>query len=130
MSKNTNKKATLNDFMAKKIKREEDKAKTKDIYVSSMEKTITVIKPSETQYLDYANEIGDGTNLEVNLEASRKLIYNCCADLHNPEVLEMLELKDPYDIARVLFDMEDVKEIMDQFNELISNKKIEEEIKN
>lgn len=125
-----NKKATIQDFLAKKIKKEENKSATIDVTVTSMEKTITLKKPTEEQILDYANEIGDNSNLRVNLEANRKLIYICCDELNNPELHELLEVKDPFDVPRVLFDMEDVKEIMEQFKQLISHKKVESEIKN
>jgi len=122
--------ATLQDFLSKKIKMKEDETKTKDIYVTSMDKTLTMAKPTESQIIAYANELGDGKDLEMRLEANRKLIYNCCRYLQQPEVLEGLELKDPYDIARTLFDIDDVKEIMNGMTSLISNKRIEEEIKN
>lgn len=124
------KQATLQDFLAKKIKREEDRNRTIDVYVTSMDKTITLKKPTEEQVLEYANGIADGTDKAVVLEANRQLIYNCCEELHSAELREALEVKDPYDVTRILFDMEDVKEIMDQFNELMTHKNINEEIKN
>ena len=130
MSKETSVKATLNDFLTKKIQKEENKNKTIDVYVTGMDKTLTLINPSEEQILDYAAAIGDNSNLKANLEANRKLIYKCCKELQNPELHDLLEVKDPFDVPRVLFDMEDVQEIMNQFNDLLSHKNISEEIKN
>jgi len=123
-------KATLNDFIAKKIKKSEAKDKTIDVYVTSMGKTITLSNPSEDLILEYANSIGDNTDLKVNLEANRKLIYKCCAELQTQDVQDGLEVKDPLDVTRVLFDITDVQEIMNQFNTLLSNKNVEAEIKN
>ncbi|OOM81793.1 hypothetical protein CLPUN_09770 [Clostridium puniceum] len=130
MNKEISKKATLEDFVAKKVKKEKDKDKTKDIYVTSMDRAITLKKPSEERIYSYANEIGDKPDLASTIEANRKLIYDCCQELKEPQVIEALELKDPYDIPRILFDIADIKEIMNQFNELLGNTNIEEEIKN
>jgi hypothetical protein len=130
MSKETCVKATLNDFLAKKIKKDENKNRTIDVYVTSMDKTLTLSNPSEEQILDYAEAIGDNTDLKANLEANRYLIYKCCNELQDNELHDALEIKDPLDVPRVLFDMEDVQEIMNQFNELLTHKDINEEIKN
>jgi len=123
-------KATLQDFLAKKIKKEENKNKTIDVYVTAMDKTLTLNNPSEEQILDYANSIAGSTDLALKLEANRQLIYKCCNELHDTELHEALEIKDPLDVARVLFEIADVQEIMNQFNALLSNKNVEAEIKN
>jgi hypothetical protein len=130
MSKQANKKATLQDFLSKKIKKEENKNKTIDVYVTSMDKTITLKKPSEERIFEYINDIGDNSDFKTVIDANKKMIYDCCEELHNPELLEALELKDPYDIPNVLFELGDIKEIMNQFNSLIGNQNVEEEIKN
>lgn len=124
------KKATLEDFLAKKIKREENKSVTIDVYVTSMDRTITLKNPTEEQLLDYANRIGANNDVRESVEANRRLIYLCCEELQDPKLHEILEIKDPLDAPRVLFDINDVKEIMNQFKKLISPESINKKIKN
>lgn len=124
------KKATIQDFLAQKAKKEENKNATIDIYVTSMDRTITLKKPSEDRLYEYANALGNAPDLKVVIAANRELIYDCCPELQNPELHEGLGLKDPYDIMKELFEITDIKEIMNQFNKFIGNKNIQEEIKN
>lgn len=132
MSKESNKKATIADFLAKKLKKEQDQNKTLDIKISSMDKEITVKKPSDDAILDYIDDIGEGKNVRTVLEETMKLVYRQCPDLQNTELHEALGIKDPYDILNVLFDMKDKQEIMEQFSEFIgyNAEAIDEEIKN
>jgi len=124
------KKATFQDFLAKKVKTEENKNATIDAFVPSMDRTITLVKPSEERLYTYADELGSNANLKTIVETNRKLIYDCCSELQNPELHEALEVKDPYDVPRILFEINEVKEIMNQFNRILNSTKIEEKIKN
>ncbi len=124
------KKATLQDFLAQKVKKEESKNSTIDIYVTSMDKTITLKKPSDDRLYDYVNDAGSMQDIRVVMGANKQLIYDCCQELHDKELHDALGVKDPYDLMNELFDLTDVKEIMNKFNKFIGNKNIEEEIKN
>lgn len=130
MNKEQSKKATLKDFIAKKIKKEQDQFKIIDVYVSSMERTITLKKPTDEQLLDYMEELGDGEDKRQAANANRHLIYRCCAELQNPELHKECEIKDPYDIVEALYDLTDINEIMEQFADLMGYKKTGEDIKN
>lgn len=126
-------KATLSDFLAKKLKKEEDQNKTLDIKISSMDgKTITVRKPNDEQILDFIEDLGDTKSAKVAITETMKLIYRNCADLQDKELHDALEIKNPYDIIDVLFDFKDKTSIMEQFNSFIGFKadNIDEEIKN
>lgn len=127
---NIQKKATLQDFLEKKIKKEEKKNSTVAIYVKSMDRTITLKMPSEERLYTYANDLGDREDLKVIMDANRKLIYDCCPDLQSTELHEALDIKDPYDTPKVLFDVNEVKEIMNEFNKFIGDKNVDEDIKN
>ena len=124
------KKATLQDFLAKKAKKEASKNATIDVFVTSMNRTIELKKPSDDRLYEYANSIGNTPDLKVVMEANKELIYDCCSELQNPELHEGLGVKDPYDVMKELFEISDIKEIMNQFNKFLGNRGIVEEIKN
>jgi hypothetical protein len=131
LKKELPKKASYSDFIAKKRKKEEDKNKTIDAYVTSMDRTITLKKPSESRIFSYINEIEDMQDFEKVINANRKMIYDCCEELHDIQLHEELGISDPYDVAKELFDIADVKEIMNQFNQLTGgSRNVDEETKN
>ena len=131
MNKKESKKATLTDFVAKKLKKEENQNKTLDIKVSSMDKTLTVKKPTDSEILDYLDDIGEERSARVAIEQTMKLFYRKCPQLQDQELHNSLEIKDPYDIIEALFDMDDKNEIMEQFAVLLGKSKdVDKEIKN
>lgn len=134
MSKESNKKATLQDFLAKKLKKKEDSNKTTDIYVTSMDRILTVKSPKEDDILDLLDVVGDKPKTGEATAEFLKLFYNYCPELQDTELHEALEIKDPYDVCNVLFDLKDKNEIIDQFSKFIGvskkKKKADEEIKN
>lgn len=130
MSKNQCKKATLEDLIAKKIQKEKDKNKTKDIYISSMDKILTFVKPKENVVLDAIDEIGDGKDTRNTISAFKHLMYECCPLLQNQELQKELEILDPYDIVDVLFELGEVMKIGEQLVDLFGLGSIDENIKN
>lgn len=131
MSKQSMKKATLNDFLSKKLKKEENANKTLDIKVTSMDRVLTVKKPTDNEILDYLDNIGDERIARVAINETMKLFYRKCPELQDQELQSALEIKDPYDIIDVLFDMDDKNEIMEQFAVLLGkSKEVDKEIKN
>src|SRR5471030_457580 len=131
MSKQSMKKATLNDFLAKKLKKEENQNKTLDIKVTSMDRVLTVKKPTDEEILDYLDDIGEERSAKVAINETMKLFYRKCPELQDQELHESLEIKAPYDIINALFDMDDKNEIMEQFAVLLGKSKdVDKEIKN
>jgi len=131
MSKQSMKKATLNDFLSKKLKKEENQNKTLDIKVTSMDRVLTVKKPTDEEILDYLDDIGEERSAKVAINETMKLFYRKCPELQDQELHESLEIKAPYDIINALFDMDDKNEIMEQFAVLLGKSKdVDKEIKN
>ncbi|HEY5582926.1 MAG TPA: hypothetical protein VIK78_00320 [Ruminiclostridium sp.] len=130
MNKEDIKKATFKDLIAKKLKKEQDQFKTKDIYVSSMDATLTFKKPSDDVMLDIMEEIGDGTDTRKTISAFRKLIYLCCDTLQDPELHTQIEVADPLDTIEKLFDLVDTEEIGEQLVNFIKFGDKIKEIKN
>lgn len=130
MSKESMKKATFKDLIAKKLKKEADQFKTQDIFVSGMEATLTFKKPSDDEVLDTMDSIGEGKDTRKMIEAFKKLIYQCCEMLQDTELHNQLEVVDPYDTVNKIFDLADIMEIGEQLMDLIGIGDKQEEIKN
>lgn len=130
MSKENAKKATFKDLIAKKLKKEEDAFKVKDIYVSSMDATLTFKKPKDDLILDVIDDIGEGQDTRKMIGAFKKLIYMCCDMLQDTELHNQLDAVDPFDTVEKLFDLADIMEIGEQLMDMINIGGKAEEIKN
>lgn len=129
MSKETAKKATFKDLIAKKLKKEEDQFRTKDIYVSSMDATLIFRKPKDELIIETAEYLtGDG--LKNLVEGYKKLIYHCCDMLQDPELHKEIGVVDPYDTVEKIFDLADIMEIGDQLADFTNPTGVVDEIKN
>ena len=130
MSKETVRKATFKDLIAKKIKKEEEQFKTKYIFISSMDAALTFHKPTDDQVLDVIDEIGEGKDSKKMVSAYRKLIYLCCNMLQDPDLHKEIDVVDPFDTVNKLFDLADVMEIGEQLMDMTGIGDKVEEIKN
>ncbi len=131
MNKETIKKATFKDLVAKKLQRDEDKFKTKDIYVQSLDSTLTFKKPDDDLILETIDAIGeDRTNTKSIVEAFKKLIYQCCDMLQDTELHKELEVQDPFDTVSKIFDVMEIMDLGDKLSDFVNiNGKIDD-IKN
>ncbi|MEG3040898.1 MAG: hypothetical protein RR891_02765 [Clostridium sp.] len=130
MSKKDMRKATFKDLIAKKLKKENEKTVTKDIYVTSMDATLTFKKPSDDLVIDTMDIVGDGKDTRAAMRGYKKLIYMCCEMLQDTELHAELEVVDPLDTVDVLFGLSDIMEIGTEIMELIDMSASVEEIKN
>ena len=130
MSKESAKKATFKDLIAKKLQKEQEQFKTKDIYVTSMDATLTFKKPSDDLALDVIDEIGEGQDTKKMVAAFEKLIYQCCDMLQDTELHKELEVVDPFDTVKKLFDLAEKIEIGEQLMDWLNIGGKVEEIKN
>lgn len=129
MSKETAKKATLQDLLEKKLKKEESQNQFRDIYISSMDRCLTFKKPTDDAILDVVEAIGDGTNTRAMVESFTPLIYKCCPMLQDTSLHTELEIKDPFEIVSKLFDIPDIVEIGTELCDFIGVKSKADEIK-
>lgn len=130
MSKENAKKATFKDLIAKKLKKEGQQLKTSDIYVSSMDATLTFKKPKDDVIIDIMDEIGDNAKVSTMIPAFKKLIYLCCDMLQDTQLHKELDVIDPFDTVEKLFDLGDIMEIGEQLMDLVNINSKVEEIKN
>lgn len=133
MSKESYKKATFEDLLAKKMQKERSKHQQKDILIPGINKTLTFVKPSEKELLRMIDEMeaigADGASAD-QIECYRHIIYDTCPDLQNTELHKKLEVVDPYDVPKVLFDFQDIQEIIKKLFPMLGFGNIEENIKN
>lgn len=123
-------KATFKDLVNKKIKKDENKLKTKDIYIGSMEATLTFKKPKEEIVLEVLDSIGDGKNVSLLVEQFKKVIYHSCEMLQDTELHKELEVLDPFEVVDLLFEVGEVLEIGEQLMDLMDIEGNVKEIKN
>jgi hypothetical protein len=130
MNKESIKKATFKDLIAKKIQKEADQFKVKDIYVTSMDATLTFQKPKDDLILDVMDEMGDMNSMHKVIGGYKKLIYLTCNMLQDSELHKELDIVDPFDTIEKLFNLADIMEIGEQLMDLIDMDGKVEEIKN
>lgn len=123
-------KATFDDLLKKKLKKEEKQNKTKNIYVTSMDAFLTFKMPKDDFALEILAEVEDGKDTEKLVKAFEKLIYQCCDLLQDPELHKELGVVDPLDTVASLFDLGEIMALGDQLVDMIDVEGRVEVIKN
>lgn len=130
MSKKSILKATFKDLLAKKIQKEQDQFKSKEIEITSLGKTLTFIKPKDNVLIDVIDEMGEGKSTGDMVQAFKTLIYHTCPMLQDPEFHAQLEIQDPDEVVSAIFDLSDIMEIGQELMELVNINAKVDEIKN
>lgn len=125
-----NKKATFDDLIRRKEQKEQDQYRTKNIYVTSMDKELTFKKPSDDTVCDVLDTMEDMKCMSKVVEGYKKLIYLCCDMLQDPKLHEALGVQDPFDTVNKLFNLADITEIGEQLLELIDFNNKVDKVKN
>nr|DAD95073.1 MAG TPA: YqbN [Siphoviridae sp. ctVqj4] len=132
MNKEQHKRITFSQLVARKLQRDQDKMKVKEIYIPSMEGTMLFKKVPEDDLLELFN--GRVEDIRELIEAERQLIYKSCPDLQNTELHKKMGIEDPFDVVKAIFEIQETNEIAEElakFNGLDDrSKKIKTEIKN
>jgi hypothetical protein len=121
-------KATFNDLLALKMKKDEKKGKVYEIPLKSLGKSITFKEPSDEMRLDMMDEMGTSPSPRDLVVMYKKLIYLTCERLQDPGLHEELGIVDPYDTVDAIFTLNDIVEIGEQLMDSIDSP--DEEIKN
>jgi len=123
-------KATFKDLIARKMQKEDDKHKFKEIEVKSIGKSLVFKKPSDDAMLDVMDEIEKDSSTRGIASAYKKLIYKSCETLQSTELQNELGIIDPFDTVGAIFDLSDVLMIGEELCEFSGIAQIGEEIKN
>lgn len=104
------KKITLEQLIKKKLDKDGRKNATKEIYIESLNGSITVANPSDSQRIEFADRTKSGSYVDM-MDAYSKLIYDCCPMLHSKELQKEIEIDYPYDTVKAIFDTDEIAEI-------------------
>ena len=107
-------KATFDDLIRLKLRREEQREKPIELMVESLGKTLTFTAPTRDQQLDFIGEVHKTGNIENAYAAYKKLVYDCCGVLHDTKLHNEIGAVDPYDTVDILFSPVEVMAIGDK----------------
>ena len=103
MNKETHKKLSLEDLLARAEQRAGDKNAYKQVYFHTLGGDLVFEKIPLTRMLAMMDGV-DGENLMDSLAFQVDLIYQCCPMLRKPELQAAYDCKEPTDIVCALFE--------------------------
>lgn len=130
---------SIEDLIAKKLKKDQNKNKILDIYLEEDNRNIKVKMPSDKEILKIVSSIAssadeDGNiNLEAFTEAATPLIYNCCPMLHDKELQKACEVDgDCWEVVEKIFGWNERVKIAQEIleNSSVKPENLDEDIKN
>lgn len=68
-------------------------------------------KPKQAEQLEYYGTLAEADGAEALIPLCAQLIYDCCDDLHDPELHKALCVVDPYDTAFRLMDIVEIDKL-------------------
>lgn len=68
-------------------------------------------KPKQAEQLEYYGTLAEADGAEALIPLCAQLIYDCCDDLHDPELHKALGVVDPYDTAFRLMDIVEIDKL-------------------
>lgn len=106
--------ATFDDILRLKLRREALQTETAEIEIPSLGKTLTFHAPTRDQQLDFIDKARQGGgDIAASYPAYRQLIYDSCEMLHSDAVQEG-NSGDPRDIVDQLFTPVEAMELGDK----------------
>lgn len=134
-----NNRMTLEEFKSKAIDKFQNRKLVADIEVEGFG-PLPFNRPSDNDMLEYLNGAARGakvvngevkeTDLLPVAEASKILVYKCCAFLHDSELQESVEVIDPYDTPSKVFGLTETINIAEKITDVFNSSEVKEEIKN
>lgn len=106
---------TLDDIIQAKIKRDQDKLTVKEIEIPSIGKSLQFRRPTRSEICEFMDGVQDAEeNMEVLLELYQDIIYMCCEDLHDKNLLETAGVANPVMIVPAIMDDADICKVGDE----------------
>lgn len=94
-------KLTIEQLIARKDNR---KPETKVVHLDSFGGDLEIKKIDPTRYMDFNDRIEKAEGLGEAIRVNYELIYACCPILHNQQLQEAYECRDPLEIVPKVFD--------------------------
>lgn len=134
------KELSLEDFLSKSKYYLDNREDVKCFSIAGFGR-IPFNRPSDDELLKYITASAKGATLDENGEAkmvdmtpiavaSKALVYNSCAYLHNKELLEKAEVEEPYDITFKLFGINETIDLAGKISDEFGSRKVLNKIKN
>lgn len=68
-------------------------------------------KPKQAAQLEYYGALSEASGAEALIPLCAQLIYDCCDDLHDPELHKAIGVTDPYDTVPKLLDVREIDQL-------------------
>lgn len=107
--------ATFDDLLARKLEREQRNGRTYEIPVRGMDHPLLFHHPSAKMQLTILDEVRHAEGLADVADLYVHLIYDCCPLFQQKDTQEGLDVVDPYDAVRAVFEPLEIIKIGDQF---------------
>lgn len=88
-------KLTIEDLLAKKDRQE---VKSKTVYLNGLGGELEVRRIPLARYMEYTDKASSG-DAQAMLEAQCEMIYACCPILHDQQLQEAYECREPLEIV-------------------------------
>lgn len=124
------KKLTFDELIFKKLEKEKNEIKFKEIEVPSLGGTLVFERPLEEDLISCIDSIDEGKDTKSVLAAYDELIYSCCPTLKDSKLQEQFDIEAPMDIVKVMFEMSDRLLIGNELVEFSGIAGIKDKIKN
>jgi len=116
MAKDRNVKLALADLIAKKAAKEAAQNRTEEVYVDSLEGSLTIHVPPRSSIYK-AMDMG-GDNMEDSMYSNAFLIYHAVKEFQSQELLEAYGVKDNIDIVFSLLTPVEIAEVSTKIMQL------------
>lgn len=114
MTKGKYENASMDDLLRSIEWKSKYKERTVKINIPFLERSLEFRTPTQDEFLRFFDEFGEST--EKQYDAYSHLIYDTCPILHDTQLHEALDIKDPYDVVGKLFSAQTVFEIGAELN--------------
>ena len=99
-------KKLLDQLAARAEQKAKDRLEVKNFSVGGVEMQFR--KPKQAEQLEYYGTLAEAEGAETLIPLCAQLIYDCCADLQDPELHKALGVADPYDVVFRLMDVAEI----------------------
>lgn len=132
MAKKKIEKLTIDNLIARKLEREKNEIKVKEIEVPSLGGTLLFNKPLDDYVFDVFDMLKDNPeDLRTIAEAYTDLIYHCCPTLKEMFKNKLTDAQVPSDLVKEVFTLSDRLTIGNELVEMsgLSKENLGEEVK-
>lgn len=126
MNKEQHKRLTFEQLVARKLQRDDDRLKIKEIYIPSMNGTLLFKRISDQKILSLSEELDAGNKA---MELYKRIIYSCCEAFQDTKLHEQCGVADPYDIVHCILSLKEITDIGGQLESFLDLKDAEENVK-